>query len=259
MRAPAPPANRGGEDRLYRLGAHYALAGELAGYLLDAILLTARWDIVGADYHRRLVEAGQPFVLAFWHGRLLPLGHLHRGGGHRMMISMSKDGQYGSALARHWGQVPARGSSSRGGGEALAEMIAAAEAGRTLAFTPDGPRGPRFVVKPGTIVAAQRTGLPILPMSAGASRAWWTHGWDRMLVPRPLARIRVRYGAPMYVRPTDDVEVARRALETELRRLTALADGEPSVADCATGDGPAAAAASRSPAADAAGGASIRP
>ena len=224
MKAPPLSANRGGEDRRYSLGPGYTLAGELAGYILDSILATARWDVVGAEHHRRLVQAGQAFVLAFWHGRLLPLGHLHRGGGHRMMISLSRDGAYGSALARHWGQVPVRGSSSRRGGPALAEMITLGQAGRSLAFTPDGPRGPREVVKPGPIVAAQRTGLPILPMSAGASQAWYTHGWDRMLVPKPFALIRVRYGEPFRVQEGDDVEAARVALQNELRRLTALAD-----------------------------------
>ncbi len=225
MRAPPLPGNRGGEDRRYRLGLQYALAGETAGYLLDAILATVRWDVVGAEHHRALVHAGQAFVLAFWHGRLLPLGYLHRGGGHRMMISLSKDGTYGSALARHWGQVPVRGSTSRGGAAALAEMIELAQAGRSLAFTPDGPRGPRFVVQPGIIVAAQRTGLPILPMSAGAPRGWYLPSWDRMLVPKPFALVRVRYGEPYRVDPGEPVESARLTLERELHRLTALADG----------------------------------
>lgn len=225
MRAPPLPGNRGGQDRRYRLGLKYALVGEAAGYVIDAILATVRWDVVGAEHHRRLVAAGQPFVLAFWHGRLLPLGYLHRGGGHRMMISLSKDGTYGSALARHWGQVPVRGSTSRRGATALAEMIDLAQAGRSLAFTPDGPRGPRFVVQPGAIVAAQRTGLPILPMSAGATRGWYLHSWDRMLVPKPFALVRVRYGEAYHVDPAEPVERACLALEHELQRLTAMADG----------------------------------
>ena len=225
MRAPPFPANRGGGDRRYRLGVGYTLVGELGGYILDAILATVRWEVVGGEHHRRLVEAGQPYVLTVWHGRLLFIGHLHRGGGHRLMISLSKDGAYGSALARHWGQVPVRGSSSRRGGPALAEMIACGQAGRALAFTPDGPRGPRGVLKPGPILTAQRTGLPILPVSAGATRGWTFNSWDRMLVPKPFSRVRVCYGEPYRVDPDEDVETARLALENELHRLTALADG----------------------------------
>lgn len=226
MRAPVLEANRRGKDRSDPpLGLRYTLAGETAGLILDAILATCRWDIQGKEHHRNLVDAGQAFILAFWHGRLLPLGYLHRGGGHSMMISRSKDGEYGSGLARHWGQVPVRGSSSRGGGEALVEMLAHAEAGHSLAFTPDGPRGPRWVLKEGVVVAAQRSGLPILPMSAGASRGWYTGGWDRMLVPKPFSVVRVRYAAPFRVGPDEDLESVRVRLEATLGVLTALADG----------------------------------
>ena len=187
---------------------------------------TSRWTTDGADVPRRLRAEGKPFILAFWHGRLLPLGHLHRGCGHGLMISRSKDGEYGSALARHWGQIPVRGSTSRGGALALAEMVEHLEAGHSVAFTPDGPRGPRELMKPGPIVAAQKTGAPILPFSCGASRAWYLHSWDRMLVPKPLARIAVCYGQPFYVRPGDDPEQKRCALEDELRRLTSQAEAE---------------------------------
>ncbi len=224
MRAPVLPANRTGARPNPRLGLRYTLAGEVAGLTLDLIMATARWRISGAEHHHALVAAHRPFILAFWHGRLLPLGHLHRGGGHSMMISRSRDGEYGSALARHWGQVPVRGSSSRAGGVALAEMIAHLEAGHSLAFTPDGPRGPSERMKPGPVVAAQRTGAPILPFSAGASRSWRLHSWDRLLVPQPFARIAVCYGEPFWVRPQDDPEERQAALETELLRLTAMAD-----------------------------------
>ena len=227
MRAPALEANRRGSDRSNpRLALRYTLAGETAGLILDAILATVRWDIQGAEHHRGLVDAGQPYILAVWHGRLLPAGYLHRRGGHSMMISRSKDGEYASGLARHWGQVPVRGSSSRGGGKALLELLAHAAAGHPLAFTPDGPRGPRHVLKDGVVVAAQRSGLPILPMSAGASRGWYTRGWDRMLVPRPFSTVRVRYAEPFSVDPSEDVETVRARLEATLLRLTALADGD---------------------------------
>ncbi len=224
MRAPALPADLGGSRPNPRLGWRYTAAGELAGTILDAIMATARWRITGAEHHRACVDAGQPFILAFWHGRLLPLGYLHRGCGHGLMISRSKDGEYGSALARHWGQIPVRGSSSRGGALALAEMIAHLEAGHSVAFTPDGPRGPRERMKPGPIVAAQKTGAPILPFSCGASRAWYLNSWDRMLVPKPFARIHVCYGEPFLVGPGDDTGERERALEAELARLTAQAD-----------------------------------
>ncbi len=224
MRAAHLPADRDRSRPNPRPGLRYTVAGEIAGYLLDAIMATVRWDIAGAEPYEGFVEAGKPTILTFWHGRLLALGYLHRGCGHSMMISRSRDGEYGSALARHWGQVPVRGSSSRYGGIALAEMVAHVEGGHSLALTPDGPRGPRERMKPGPIVAAQRTGAPIVPVTAGASRAWRLHSWDRMLVPKPFALVRVRYGAPFWVRPHDNLLDRQQALEDELRRLTAEAD-----------------------------------
>ncbi len=225
MKLRGPAANRGGTRSDPRLGLQFALAGGVAGGIVDALLATARWRIEGAEHYLRVVDAGNGGIFAFWHAHVLVLGHLHRGGGHSIMISRSKDGDYGAALARHWGQVPVRGSSSRGGSAALGTLIDHLEARHSAVFLPDGPRGPRNEVKPGVIVAAQRTGVPIVPIAAGTSRAWLVGSWDRMLIPKPFARVRVCSGAPFFVTPVEDVEERRRALEVELNRLTALADG----------------------------------
>ncbi len=232
MRALVPPANLG-DVRLPPLGLQYRFVGGLAGSIMDALLATAHWDVQGDEPFRQLVAARRPFIFTFFHRSVLILGHLHRGGRYAMMISLSKDGEYGAALARHWGQIPVRGSSSRGGGTALLEMMQEAAAGRSLCFTPDGPRGPRSQVKAGVIIAAQRTGLPIIPFSADANRRWLVRSWDRLIVPKPFARVRVRYGAPLYVAPDEPVEPRRRELELELLRLSALAEGRFEPADVA--------------------------
>ncbi len=230
--------------RLPPLGLQYRLVGSLAGWIVDVMLATSRWDIEGDEPVRRLLEGGQGVIFTFFHRSVLLVGHLHRAGRHAMMISLSKDGEYGAALARHWGQVPVRGSSGRGGGTALVQMLEAARAGRSLVFAPDGPKGPRSHVKPGVIIAAQRTGLPIIPFSANASRRWLVRSWDRLIVPKPFARVRVRYGTPMYVTPDEPVEPRRRELELELLRLSELAEAgsaPPDVAaSAAAGEGPGA-------------------
>ncbi len=225
MKLRGPAANRGGTRPDPRPGLQFALAGSVAGGLVDALLATARWEVAGAEHYLRVVDSGRGGIFAFWHAHVLVIGHLHRGGGHSIMISRSKDGDYGAALARHWGQVPVRGSSSRGGSAALAALIGHLAAGHSAVFLPDGPRGPRNEVKAGVIVAAQRAGVPIVPIAAGASRAWTVGSWDRMLIPKPFARVQVCYGEPFHVAPGDDVEERRRALEQELNRLTAQADG----------------------------------
>jgi hypothetical protein len=87
-------------------------------------------------------------------------------------------------------------------------------AGRSIAVTPDGPRGPREKLKPGVLLVAQLTGCALVPVAAAADRAWWFEGWDRFLVPRPFARVRIAYGRPVRVR--------RDATEAELTEATSV-------------------------------------
>lgn len=203
------------------------LASRALQLLLGGLMGSTRFEVHGAAHHRDLRSTGRPCIFVLWHGRLLPLGYLHRGEGVVALISRSNDGEYLAELLRHWDFVPVRGSSSRGGSAALRELIGHARAGRSIAITPDGPRGPRQRLKSGVLVAAQLTGLPLVPVAAGASRGWWFGGWDRFLVPQPLARIRVAYGEPVEV-PRDLTPEAQADLmtrvEAELNRLTSWVD-----------------------------------
>lgn len=205
----------------------HRLAGGTFQLVMGGLLGSARYEVSGASNYQALHAAGRPCIFVLWHGRLLPLGYLHRGEGVVGLISRSNDGEYLSEILRRWGFVPVRGSSSRGGSAALRELIGHARAGRSIAITPDGPRGPRQRLKPGALVAGQLTGLPLVPVAAGASRAWWFGGWDRFLVPQPFARIRVAYGEPVEIprelSPDELASYARR-LEDELNRLTRWVD-----------------------------------
>lgn len=210
-----------------RRGARYAIIGAAGGALLDALLATTRFDVDAPATYRALREARKPIVHILWHGRLLPLSYLHRGEGIATLISRSADGEYIARVVEHWGYHTTRGSSSRGGSRALRELVAHVRNGRSLAITPDGPRGPKGRLKGGAITAAQLTGAPMVPVAAGASRAWWIEGWDRFMVPKPFARIRVTYGEPIDVPRDADagrLEAIRRHAESELDRLTREVD-----------------------------------
>jgi lysophospholipid acyltransferase (LPLAT)-like uncharacterized protein len=101
-------------------------------------------------------------------------------------------------------------------------MLRAARQGHDLAVTPDGPKGPPRVFKKGALVASQLTGLPMIPMSVGASAAWHFDSWDRFMVPRPLSKIRIVYGEPVVV-PRDADDAALDALADDMaRRLERL-------------------------------------
>jgi lysophospholipid acyltransferase (LPLAT)-like uncharacterized protein len=168
-------------------------------------------------------------IYAVWHGRLLPPAFLHRGQDVVTLISRSADGEYLARLLSHWGYESVRGSSSRGGSEALRELVKYGRKGRSLAITPDGPRGPKQELKGGILSAAQLSGVPIIPTSSTASRGWWPGRWDRFLIPKPFAKVRVQYAAPVIV-PRDaneaQLEILRKEIEETLNRMTETLDRE---------------------------------
>jgi lysophospholipid acyltransferase (LPLAT)-like uncharacterized protein len=152
---------------------------------------------------RPLYEAGRPHVFLLWHEVLLPLLWHHRGQSIAIVVSANRDGQYLADFALALGYRAVRGSSSRGAARALLGAVRELQSGRAVAFTPDGPRGPRRELKPGVVAAAQRGGGIIVPIHAQADRGWRLDSWDRFLIPQPAARVTVSYGRPFEVEPGD--------------------------------------------------------
>jgi lysophospholipid acyltransferase (LPLAT)-like uncharacterized protein len=207
-----------------RTGARYWLAGRFGSALLTGIYRTVRFRIAAPD-----TKVEGPTIYVLWHGRLLSLAYLHRGQNVMSLISRSADGEYISRIVEYWDYHSARGSSSRGGTEALRELVKAVRSGRSLAITPDGPRGPRQRMKPGVVVVAQLTGQPLVPVSVAASSAWWINSWDRFMIPRPFAKLTVRYGEPIYVprNATEaDVNEISERVESILNALTEQCDAD---------------------------------
>jgi lysophospholipid acyltransferase (LPLAT)-like uncharacterized protein len=169
-------------------------------------------------------------IHAFWHGRLLLAALAHDGAPTLALISRHGDGEVIARIVARRRIEAVRGSTRKGGAEALRAMIDQAREGRwkRLAMTPDGPRGPREVAEAGTIVLARTTGFAIVPVGLSARPSRRLKSWDRFLVPAPGARVVAVYGAPMRIPSAaagpDDTGAARAALEAELRHLTAEAD-----------------------------------
>ena len=211
-------------------GLRVRLTGTLGRWVLNALMATVRFRVERADRLDRLDRAGEPVLYTLWHGRLLPLTYVHRHRGIGALISQSRDGEYIARVVEGWGYEPIRGSTSRRGGQALREIVKRVRGrGQSIAFTPDGPRGPRQKLQPGVITAAQLSGGVILPVTAGASRAWWVGGWDRFCIPKPFAVVHVVYGEPRRVpRDAGEAELSRHAqeLEAELNVLTREVDGD---------------------------------
>ena len=205
-----------------RLPWHQSALAAVGGAGLDAIMGSCRYRTEGDENFQQFHRQGKPVVFTLWHGRLLPCTYHHRGEGVVTLVSLHRDGEYITRAVRRWGYIAVRGSTSRGGLEALRELIRHVKQGRSLAITPDGPRGPFQKMKPGPAIIAQRTGAPIIPVASAASRGWFFGSWDRFLIPQPFARCQIAYGEPLFV-PRDADEAGIEAAMNEVeRRIGAL-------------------------------------
>jgi len=178
-----------------------ARAARFLGPLVSGLARSWRLDVRDDRHWRDLVAERRPFLFVLWHEALLPLLWLHRKQGIAIVVSEAQDGRYLAEYARRIGYRLLFGSSTRGGARALLQAVRAVEEGTPVAFTPDGPQGPRRVMKPGVFRAAQRGDVRVLPIHAAAEVAWRLNSWDRFLIPKPFARVRVGYGEPLAVPP----------------------------------------------------------
>ena len=136
----------------------------------------------------------RPLVASFWHSCMIPATYIFRDLGIRVMSSNSYDGEYMGRIIHKFGFVAVKGSSSRNAVRALLGLRRSLEDGWTVAFTLDGPRGPRHKVKPGPVALARSSGLALTMFHAAVDRAWVLNSWDRLVIPIPFSRVLVRVG-----------------------------------------------------------------
>jgi hypothetical protein len=194
-----------------------------AALVLRLLAATWRVDRSGLRDDAVGIVPDRPFILAFWHARMLPLVVAFAGRGAVVLVSQHRDGEWIAQVLRRLGYGLARGSSTRGGGEGARQMLQAAQQGRLLGITPDGPRGPRERVKSGVVYLASRSGAPVIPITTAANRAWILRSWDRFRVPQPFARVVLAYGRPVVVPAElthERAEQARAEIEQALHELT---------------------------------------
>jgi lysophospholipid acyltransferase (LPLAT)-like uncharacterized protein len=219
--------NLGLKSMLRRDWVKAALCSLLATYI-RFVHATSRWDIRGGDIPARLWDADRPFILAFWHGRLLMMPYCwRRGVPIGMLISQHPDGQFISHTIRHFKLDTIIGSSSRGGATAMRAILKSLNAGVSVGFTPDGPRGPRMRASVGIVQAARLTGMPILPCTFAVRHRRVLGSWDRFILALPFTRGNFIWGEPITVArhaSADAVEAARQLVEDRLNTITAEAD-----------------------------------
>ena len=216
----------------------------LGSLYIRLVHATGRWQVIGGDAARAHWAAGRPFILCFWHGRILMMPHCWpRDRDIHMLISQHRDGQIIARTVGHFGIKTVAGSSSRGGAQALRAMVKALKAGDCVGITPDGPRGPRMRASDGAVALARLSGVPIIPATFGAARGRVLQSWDRFLVAWPFGRGVIVWGDPIDVARDADaaalgaarlrVENALNAITVEADRLTGRVPVEPASVETA--------------------------
>ncbi len=189
---------------------------------------TLRYEVHGWQNADRVHASGKRCIWAFWHRVILPIVWWHRNHGVVVMNTTAFDGRWTRKVIEWLGFGTAQGSSSRGGLRGLAVMARRLEEGLDCAFTIDGPRGPRYVAKPGPVMLARKTGCPVQVFHIGVDRGkTFEKTWDHFLLPMPFARAVILFAPPIYV-PADangeQLEAKHAEMQRELERVRDLAE-----------------------------------
>jgi hypothetical protein len=191
-------------------------AADLVFYwLIRVIGKTVRWEIEGWEHWEAATKDGKIPIYTFWHDRVFLSTYFWREREIVVMTSQSFDGEYIARFIQRFGYGAARGSSTRGGIGALVEMVRLMKAGKPAAFTIDGPKGPRYVAKPGAVLLAKKTQNPVLPFCITPAKYWQINSWDKFQIPKPFTRALLTIAPPLFV-------VANAGDETVSARQTEL-------------------------------------
>ncbi len=209
---------------------HQLLGARLIWIVVKLVSVTIRHRI--NDPHGFMTRKDiRQVIYCTWHNRLALSMKLHsilglrqhRAAGLAGLVSASRDGAFLAAILGRFGVQTVRGSSSRRGPQALLELATWTERGYDIAITPDGPRGPRYIVQDGALALAQVTGLPTVPVSYHVNWKVRLKSWDRFQIPMPFSRCEITIGRTMCVPRESSAasrESLRQQLETEMRAIT---------------------------------------
>ena len=190
--------------------------------LIRVVGATVRWESHGMERGEAIFRSGRRIIYAFWHACIFGAAWFWRGQGIVVMSSVSRDAEYTGRFIKRLGYGTARGSATRGGSRAMAEMAECLLNGIDVAFTIDGPRGPAYRVKPGAVTLARHTGQPILPIHVAVARYWELPSWDRLQIPKPFTRAAIFVAEPLAVArhaDKDEVDAQQANLQASLDRL----------------------------------------
>jgi lysophospholipid acyltransferase (LPLAT)-like uncharacterized protein len=191
--------------------------GWLGYWVVKLIGGSLRWQVHGWENWQAAEDLGKRLVYTFWHREIFAATWFWRRRGIVVMSGYNFDAQFTARVIEKHGYAIARGSASRGAARALVGMVRAIQRGSDTAFTIDGPRGPRFIAKPGAVMLAKATGAAILCFHIRPARSWvFSKSWDQTEIPRPFSRAAV-FIAPAITVPSDTDDAAQAAKLAEVQ------------------------------------------
>ena len=206
----------------------YSLACWIGAKYIKFVSFTTKWSFINKKYVENLWKKNEAFILCFWHGRLLmmPLSW-NKKKKINVLISTHSDGQLLSKTVKHFNIETITGSSSKGGSEAIRNIIKSLKSGISIGMTPDRPRGPRMKVNSAIIKIASLTGHKIVPLSYSVKKKFFLNSWDKFLVALPFGKGCFVWGKPIKIKKNistnEDLKLSKR-LENNLLKLTKKAD-----------------------------------
>ncbi len=188
----------------------------VTAWIIKIIGLTLRWESQGDEHLNAIYRSGRRAIFTFWHGGIFSATWYWRNRDIMVMTSQNTDGEFIARVIKIFGYDTARGSSSRGGMKALAKMAQSLKSGQNVAFTVDGPRGPRFIAKIGPILLARRTGAGVFCFHIALQRKFELKNWDRTQLPLPFSRALILKAPPIYVsKQADRSEIKQKYQEMQ--------------------------------------------
>ena len=207
----------------------YAIGKPLLRAILFLLTSSYRFGkVIGADVAERIVaDRDRAYVPVLWHAHQIAGMHLIRDWTRRgfrpgFVISASVDGEVPAAIAKSWGAEVIRGSAKESAALALRDAVAAMRRGVSIVTMSDGPRGPCFEIKTGTVMMARMGHAPLVPIVCAASHALTMNTWDRFMIPLPFSRVVLAVGEPIELPrelPLGEIEAVRLKLQAAMDAL----------------------------------------
>jgi len=196
-----------------------AIIGWAASWLIRLVSLTLRYEF--SDPHGiRKLGADERLIWIFWHNRIFLAPMVYRRYlRHRrihVLTSASRDGALIAQTVGRFGLGAVRGSSSKRGAQAVAELVSCLKSGNDIGITPDGPRGPCYKLAPGPVKLAQLTQTAMISINVNFEKAWKLKSWDQFRIPKPFSKVRIEFGAPLRIAGDVELETARLQAEQYL-------------------------------------------